>query len=190
MSLAFGICFFWTHYTFPIMSDTINLTSTDDEHGDEDFDPDFACLDAAIQQHQQKERLATAQDHQENSRRRSREEQEKKVSPPPPPELPAHVCLVLHDKVPQANWRRDEFTPDRQDTTIVGIFYNYNDAARAAGEYVRNEFDVEVDDFKDDDDEDEPTSCFDWDGEGWHREERYSANDCDDRIYIEEQRVR
>jgi hypothetical protein len=171
------------------MSDTIDLTSTDDEHGDED--QDNARWDAAEQQQQQqKERLATAQDHQEQSRRRSREEQEKKVSPPPPPELPAFVCLVLHDKIPQANWRQDEFTPDRQDTTIVGIFYNYNDAARAAGEYVENKFDVEVDDFKDDDDDDEPTSHFDWDGEGWHREERYSANDCDDRIYIEEQRVR
>jgi hypothetical protein len=169
------------------MSKTIDLTSTDDD----------APAGIAEQPEQQIERSATAQDHQEKSRRRSREEQEKKVSPQPPPpkppKLPSSVCVVLHDKVPQKNWRRESFSPERQDTTIVGIFYNYNDAARAAGEYVQNEFDVEVDDFKadddDDDDDDEQTSHFDWDGEGWCREERDSANKCDDRVYIEEECV-
>lgn len=115
---------------------------------------------------------------------------------------PSRVFVVIHDKEPQdsgSDHNRSAFLPSRQDTVIVGIFYEYDSAARAAGEYVRDTFDIYEDEEEEggdggnDDDSDEesiaPLSHIDWRSEGWFRQEESDANECDDRVHIMEERV-
>jgi hypothetical protein len=119
--------------------------------------------------------------------------------------LPTKVYIVIHDKEPQdsgSDYRHSMFLPSHQDTDIIGVFRNYKDAAYAAGEYVVENWDVEdEDDDDDDDDGDEeesgdkngnnnklkpPLSYIDWMEDGWYREEDNDANECHDRVHIQE----
>ena len=125
--------------------------------------------------------------HQEGQRQRQRTESR-----------PSSVYVVIHDKEPDdsgSDYNYSAHLPDRQDTTIVGIFYEYHSAARAAGEYVRDELcqgDEEEDDEGDDDDAEShaPFSYIDWRGEGWYQEECYESGGTHDRIHIQVHQVR
>lgn len=119
--------------------------------------------------------------HQEGQRKR------KKTS-----SRPKSVYVVIHDKEPQGSGSdyHDRFLSDRQDTEIVGIYYKYSDAAKAAGEYVMEEFDLDEDPDEDESDDEGPLSHIDWEDEGWFREEESDANECNDRVHIQKHDVK
>merc|ERR1712238_223007 len=114
------------------------------------------------------------------------------MGPPPPPPRPSRVFLVIHDKEPPetGDSRYSEFLPSRQDTEIVGIFYDYQKAAKNATNYVRSTWDIWDDDDEDEDEELTPLHRVDWQGEGWYRPERSDVNECDDRVRIEEKSIK
>lgn len=94
---------------------------------------------------------------------------------------PSRVYVVIHDKEPQdsgSDYRYSAFLASRQDTEIVGVYYDFSNACRAAGDYVRKTFDVHR------------LSGIDWEEDGWFRQEDYSANECHDRVHVQEHRVR
>ena len=121
------------------MSETIDLTNDDVDAG----------------------RRSEQTSHQEGRRQRQRTESR-----------PSNVYVVIHDKEPDdsgSDYNYSAHLPDRQDTTIVGIFYEYHSAARAAGEYVRDDLGEEEEEDEGDDDDAEsraPFSDIDWRGEG------------------------
>lgn len=106
---------------------------------------------------------------------------------------PNRVYIVIHDKEPQdsgSDYRYSAFLASRQDTIIVGVYYDYNNACHAAGDYVRETFDMYEDEDDDDSDSEDQFSDVDWEGDGWFRREECDANECDDRVHIQEHRVR
>ena len=119
--------------------------------------------------------------HQEGQRKR------KKTS-----SRPKSVYVIIHDKEPQdsgSDHHRSSFLPARQDTEIVGIYYDYTEAVSAAEEYVMEEFDVDEDSDDDGSDGEGPLSHIDWEEEGWLREEELDANECNDRVHIQKHDV-
>jgi hypothetical protein len=144
------------------MSEAIDLTRDDD--GDNDTG-----------------RRSEQTNHQEGRRQRQR------TTRP----LPSSVYVVIHDKEPQdsgSDYRRSAFLPSRQDTKIVGIFYDYSSAARAAADYVVDEFCLDYD--EDESDDGDRLGHIDWMDEGWYREEECDANECNDRVHIENHQVK
>ena len=114
---------------------------------------------------------------------------------PPQALRPSAVYVVIHDKEPQdsgSDYNYSNFLPSRQDTTIIGVFYEYSSAARVAGEYVRDTWCDDDEESNEDDDEKSmaPLSHIDWQGEGWFRQETCDANECDDRVHIQRHQVK
>lgn len=111
---------------------------------------------------------------------------------------PSKVFVVIHDKEPPdagSDYRRGPVfisIPARQNTLIVGLYYDYADAARAAGQYVQGEFDVRYwEKYIDDDEEDvfeAPLTRISWMHEGWRRQE-ICYDECSDRVHIQEHSV-
>ena len=97
-----------------IMSDTIDLTTEEDD----DNNPSTEEVDG------------TGIQNSSNKKRKKRDHR----PPPPPPPRPSRVFVVIHDKEPPdtGDSRYSEFLPSRQDTEIVGIFYDYKKAAKNA----------------------------------------------------------
>lgn len=151
------------------MSETIDLTTRDSD--DSSDDSSARKSDQTNSQEGQRKRQKTS-----NSR-------------------PKVVYVVIHDKEPQdsgSDYRLSSFLPTRQDTEIVGIYYNYSDAARAAGEYVigLGFCDVDEDSNVDESDDEGPLSYIDWRAEGWYRQEQCDGNECHDRIHIQKHDVK
>ena len=94
---------------------------------------------------------------------------------------PAKVFVVIHDQEPPGRYRSE--WQRKLNTEIVGIYYSYADACRAAGDYVleKDMFDQDYDS----DDETDPFENTDWSGEGWFRRNYYDVNTGDDRVRIE-----
>jgi hypothetical protein len=119
--------------------------------------------------------------------------------------LPTKVFIVRHDREPatqrilslsqtelvsssnsseyssadQQQRRRCSCVPERQNTTIVAVCYDYDDAVAETEDYVANEFDVvdDIETFKD----------IEWVGEGWFYSKPDAGNSfCNDRVHIEE----
>ncbi len=147
------------------MSDTIDLTGDDNNDG----------------------RRSEHNNQQQGGQRQRR----RTTAPQHDVARPSNVYIVIHDKEPQdsgSDYHYSSTLPSRQDTKIIGVFYEYSSAALAAEDYVREEFCIDEDE---EDDEDEgPFSGIDWQGEGWFRPEEWDANECDVRVHIQCHRVR
>ena len=103
--------------------------------------------------------------------------------------VPSKVFIIIHDKEPQDSGSDHVYSaalPMREDTKIVGVYYEYADAARAAKDYVANEFGVNYDD---ENEFNAPLGEIDWREQGWFRQEMESSNDNDDRVHIQEHAV-
>ncbi|KAL7497366.1 hypothetical protein ACHAWT_006378 [Skeletonema menzelii] len=127
-----------------------------------------------------------------NFQQQGGQRQRRRTTAPQSVTRPSNVYIVIHDKEPQdsgSDYRYSSMLPSRQDTTIVGVFYEYSSATRAAEVYVRNQFCYDEDEEGSDEDEG-PFIGIDWQGEGWFRQEECDANECDDRVHIQSHRVR
>ena len=81
--------------------------------------------------------------------------------------LPTSVYVVIHDKEPYdsgSDYRYSAMLPARQDTDIIGIYYNYRRAAGTARDYILDMFGVDVED--DNEQSGDDSTGFDWEGEG------------------------
>ena len=87
------------------------------------------------------------------------------------------------------NYRYNAFLPNRQDTEIVGIYYDYNDACKAAWEYVKDKFGIDEDKDDEGSDSEEQFKFIDWDKERWFNQEEHDANGCDDRVHVQKHTV-
>jgi hypothetical protein len=112
--------------------------------------------------------------------------------PPVKRSRPSQVYIVIHDKEPQdsgSDYNYSSFLPSRQDTQIIGVYFSYADAACSAAQYVVDEFGVDDEKDEDEDSDDGLMSSVDWTKEGWFRREESDANECDDRVHIQQHDV-
>jgi hypothetical protein len=103
---------------------------------------------------------------------------------------PKKVFVVIHDEEPsdsgsdEEGGERSSNLPDRVNTKIVSIHYNYADAVRAAEDNVFETFDLTVNSG-----DEAPLRDIDWRNEGWYRIEDMDADLNDDRVHIEKHTV-
>ena len=103
---------------------------------------------------------------------------------------PDHVYVLIHDKEPQdsgSDYRRSFFIASKEETEIIGIYYSYDDACRAAEAYIRETFATKYHAMEGADPEN-PFEDIGWDDDGWFRYSEVSY-EGDDRVHIEEHRV-
>lgn len=111
---------------------------------------------------------------------------------------PSRVYVVIHDKEPQesgSDYVYNDMLPSKQDTKIVGIYYDYKDACEAAWEYVKCTFGIDDEDEDDDDSDSEnqfsQAGGIYWSDEGWVQEHDPDKchQRCDDRVHVQEHTV-
>ena len=103
---------------------------------------------------------------------------------------PDKVFVVIHDKEPQdsgSDYRKSFFIASKEDTEIVGIYYKYKDACRAAEEYIRETFPTK-DHVMEGYDPENPFEDIGWDDDGWLKYAELSY-EGDDRVHVEEHSV-